>query len=100
MSSRIRARRYRNIDPDERYGFSSGPASTAASSDPLVLTADPVSVQPLAIGSGTGGVSTPDGTTVLMDGTAVTIEPGTPILESSTVILEPRIVPGASRTEG
>ena len=99
MSSRIRGRRYRNIDPDERYGFSSGPASTAASSDPVVITGDPVSVQPFAM-AGPGGASTPDGTTVLMDGTAVTVEPGTPILESRSVVLEPRTVTGPSLTEG
>jgi hypothetical protein len=100
MSSRIRGRRYRNIDPDERYGFSSGPISVAASDDPVVLTSQPASLRPIGVGPGPDEGSNADGTTVVMDGTAVTIEPGAAILESQTVILEPRAVTGPSQTEG
>ena len=93
MSSRIRGRRYRNIDPDERYGFTSSGESTGPSdieSEPAIIAVGPVILD---------GVSH-DAAAVTMDGTTVTVEPGDLILSSETVFLEPRTVTGPSQTEG
>ncbi len=92
MSSRIRGRRYRNIDPDERYGFTTGPTTELGAGDPMDVTDEAVLLAQV------DDVVMFDAATVMMDGTAVTI--GTPILESRTVILEPRTVTGPSQTEG
>jgi hypothetical protein len=91
MSSRIRGRRYRNIDPDERYGFTPGPPSIIAlgPDDPVEPLVEVVSLDGTPL----------EGTTVTMDGTSVTLIGGGPI-ESPTVVLEPRTVTGPSQAEG
>jgi hypothetical protein len=88
MSSRIRGRRYRNVDPDERYGFTAGPLAA----DPLEAAMIGPIVEVVSL-DGTPLV----GTTVTVDGTSVTMGPGA---ESSPVILEPRTVTGPSQAEG
>jgi len=92
MSSRIRGRRYRNVDPDERYGFTTTPASNAvpgASSEAQQLV-EVVSLDGIPI----------QGTTVTMDGTSVTMDPNAPALEQATVLPELRSVTGPPRAEG
>lgn len=92
MSSRIRGRRYRNVDPDQRYGFTVGPASIpdVAPAIDAVPAIEVVALDGIPL----------EGTTVTMNGTSVTMAPGAPLLEPSPVILEPRAVTGPSQAEG
>ena len=91
MSSRIRGRRYRNVDPDERYGFTTAPAS-------IVALGPAVEGRIVEVVSLDG---TPlDGTTVTMGGTSVSVEPGAPFPDPSTILLEPRTVTGPQQTAG
>lgn len=98
MSSRIRGRRYRNEDPDERYGFASHAGSVATTSEGpanAVFAVDPASHEAAAI-----SIEPVEAATVLMDGTAVTVEPNAVILESRSVVLGPPGVTGPSQAEG
>lgn len=104
MSSRIRGRRYRNEDPDERYGFASHAGSVATTSEGpanAVFAVDPASHEAAAIRVEPAIPIEPvEAATVLMDGTAVTVEPTAVILESRSVVLGPPGVTGPSQAEG
>ncbi|HEY7667120.1 MAG TPA: hypothetical protein VIE12_03250 [Actinomycetota bacterium] len=96
MSSRIRGRRYRNIDPDERYGFTQGPSGTSAGS--AATPSDGSAI--IAIGPVFLQDTSTDGTAVTMDGTTVRVEPPDVVLPSDAAYLDPRAVTGPSQTEG
>ena len=88
MSSRIRGRRYRNVDPDERYGFTTGP-----------MEADPIEASIIGPIVEVVSLDGPplEGTTVTAGVTSVTMGPGA---ASPTVVLEPRSVTGPPQVEG
>jgi hypothetical protein len=96
MSSRIRGRRYRNVDPDERYGFTSGPPTIVALGPERQVES---LVEPLVEVVSLDGTPL-EGTTVTMDETSVTMDAGTAPIDAPTVALEPRTVIGPQRAEG
>jgi hypothetical protein len=92
MSSRIRGRRYRNIDPDERYGFTSGPPS-------IVALGPESQVDPIVEVVSLDGTPL-EGTTVTMEETSVTMDVGPAPVDAATLLLEPPTVTGPQQGAG
>jgi hypothetical protein len=101
MSSRIRGRRYRNADPDERYGFSHGEPDVP---EPVVIALSPVALD------GDGGVvelpsatvlaDTATGASVTVHDTTVSIDPGSREPGADPVVGAPSVTAGPPQGEG
>jgi hypothetical protein len=110
MGSRIRGRRYKHVDPDERYGFVADHAAhpdAAPADGPIVIAIGPISLDATTlegVASDPARVQVVDVSSqtaaVTVDGTTVTVESFDGVAGTGAPSVRPQRVTGPSQAEG